>query len=144
MTNKYYQIKTGTQRMRETTFGWTFLVQWSDGTRQWIDLKVLKESNPVKVGEYVIAHGIQDEPAFAWWVPYTVRKRDVIVAGIKSRLKKTSHKYRIEMPMHAPSTEEAVRNAKELDRRNGNTFWMDALSKEMGALVVAFEMLEPG
>jgi hypothetical protein len=144
MTDKYYHTKTGTRRMRQTTVGWSFLVQWSDGTRQWIDLKLLKESNPVQVGEYVISRGIQDEPAFAWWVPYTMRKRDVIVAAIKSRLKKTSHKYGIEMPMPAKTTEDAVRNAKELDRKNGNTFWMDALSKEMGALVIAFEMLEHG
>ncbi len=51
-----------------------------------------------------------------------MRKRDVIVAAIKLRLKKTSHKYGIEMPMPARNTEEAVRNAQELDRKNGNTF----------------------
>jgi hypothetical protein len=54
------------------------------------------------------------------------------------------HKYGIEMPAPARSTEEAVQNDQELDQRNGNTFWMEALSKEMGALVVAFEMLEHG
>ncbi len=64
MTNKYYHTRTGTRRMRETTIGWMFLVQWSDGTHQWIDLKVLKESNPLQVGEYVISHVIQDEPCF--------------------------------------------------------------------------------
>ncbi len=144
MTDKYYHTKTGTRRMRQTTVGSSFLVQWSNGTRQWIDLKLLKELNPVQVGEYVISRGIQDEPAFAWWVPCTMRKRDVIVAAIKSRLKKTSHKYGIEMPMPARNTDEAVRNAQELDRKNGNTFWVDALSKEMGALVIAFEMLEHG
>ena len=144
MIDKYHTTRTGTRRMRETTVGWSFLVQWGDGSRQWIDLKVLKESNPVQVGEYVIARGIQHEPAFAWWVPYTMRKRDVIVAAIKSRIKRTTHKYGIEMPMTARTTEEAVRIAKELDRKNGDTFWMDALNKEMGALIVAFEMLEHG
>jgi hypothetical protein len=59
-------------------------------------------------------------------------------------MKKTTHKYGIEMPRPARSTEEAVRNATELDRKNGNTFWMDSLSKEMNALVVAFELLEHG
>ena len=37
-----------------------------------------------------------------------------------------------------------VQNAMDLDRRNGNTFWMDALVKEMGNLNVAFEYLEFG
>jgi len=65
MKDKYFIARTGTRRMRNTTVGWSFLVQWGDGLRQWIDLKVLKESNPVQVGEYVIAQGIADEPAFA-------------------------------------------------------------------------------
>ena len=53
-----------------------------DGYQLWIDLKVLKESNPVQAGEYVIARGIQYEPAFAWWVPYVMRKRDIIVSAV--------------------------------------------------------------
>ena len=144
MEDKYYKTRTGTRRMRQTTVGWSFLVQWGDGSRQWIDLKILKESNPVQVGEYVISRGIQNEPAFAWWVPYTMRKRDVIVSAIKTRLQRTTHKYGIEMPMTARTTDEAVRLARELDIKNGDTFWMDALHKEMGDLVVAFEMLEHG
>ena len=98
MADKYIISRNGTQRMRQTTVGWSFLVKFGDGRQQWIALKVLKESIPVQVGEYVIARGIQDEPAFAWWVPYTMRKRDVIVSAIKSRVCRTTHKYGIEMP----------------------------------------------
>jgi hypothetical protein len=66
MANKYLLTKTGTKQMHQTTQGWKFLVQWVNGTRQWIDLKILKESNPVQVAEYVTARNIADEPAFAW------------------------------------------------------------------------------
>jgi hypothetical protein len=59
MKDKYFITRTGTRRMRNTTVGWSFLVQWGDGSRQWIDLKVLKESNPVQVGEYVIARALR-------------------------------------------------------------------------------------
>ncbi len=31
-----------------------------------------------------------------------------------------------------------------LDRKNGNTFWMDALAKEMTNLMIAFEIQEGG
>ena len=58
--------------MRQTTVGWLFLIQWGDESKQWVDLKVLKESNPVQVREYAIACGIENEPAFAWWVPYVM------------------------------------------------------------------------
>ena len=79
MADKYITTQTGMKRMRQTTVGWSFLVKWGDGSQQWIDLKVLKESNLVQVGEYVIACGIQNEPAFAWCVPYVMRKREDII-----------------------------------------------------------------
>jgi hypothetical protein len=124
MADKYITTRTGTQRMRQTTVGWSFLVKWGDGSQQWIDLKILKESNPVQAGAYAIARGIQDEPAFAWWVPYVMRKRDIIVSMVKSRVRRTTHKYGIEMP--APG-QDVIQNAIDLDRKNGDTFWMDSL-----------------
>ena len=144
MKDKYFQTRSGTKRMRQTTVGWSFLVQWGDGSRQWVDLKVLKESNPVQVGEYVIARGLQDEPAFAWWVPYTMRKRDIIVSAVKARVRRTTHKYGIEMPAIGRNRDEVIQNATELDKKNGNTLWMDSLALEMGNLVIAFEIKEHG
>jgi hypothetical protein len=141
LEDKYITTRTGTRRLRETTVGWSFLIQWGDESTQWVDLKVLKESNPVQGGEYVISRGIQNEPAFAWWVPYAMQKRDVIVSAVKSRVKKTTHKYGVEMP--SPGTN-VVQNAIDLDRRNGTTLWMDSLAKEMGNLMIAFKILDPG
>jgi hypothetical protein len=74
--------------------------------------------------------------AFAWWVPYVLQKRDVIVSVVNSRVQKCSHKYGIELPR-------LVRDAVDLDRRNGNTFWADALTNKMGNVCVAFEILGP-
>ena len=65
------------------------------------------------VGEYVISRGIQNEPAFAWWVSYVMRKCDVIVSAVKSQIRRTTHKYGIEMP--APG-KNVVQNAIDLDR----------------------------
>ncbi len=79
------------------------------------------------VGEYVIARGIVDKPAFAWPVPYVMLKRAAIVSAVKSFVKKTTHKYGIELSVPG---RDVVTNAQELDRKNGNTFWMDALAKE--------------
>ena len=50
----------------------------------WLDLKDLKESNPVEIAEYAVAHGIDGEAMFEWWVPYTLRKRDVIIFAVTS------------------------------------------------------------
>ncbi len=131
MAEKYITTKTSTKRMHQTTAGWKFLLEWANSSRQWIDLKILKESNPVKVAVYAMAWNIGEEPAFTWWVPYVLRKRDVIVSAVNSRVRKTSHKYGIEIPS-------SVRHAIEIDRKNKNTLWQDALAKEMGNVCVCF------
>ena len=34
--------------------------------------------------EYTVAAKIAIEPAFAWWVPYTLKKRNRIISKVKS------------------------------------------------------------
>ena len=81
----YITTKSGQRRTRKTTKGWKLLVQWADTSESWIPLKDMKESNPIEVAEFARARGISDEPAFAWWVPYTLRKRDTILSAVKAR-----------------------------------------------------------
>ena len=97
----------------------------------------MKEVHPVETAEYARARGISNEPAFAWWVPYTLRKREIILAAVKNWIRKTTHKYGIEVPRD-------VEHAHEIDSRNGNTMWRDTLKKEMYNVGVAFEILDEG
>jgi hypothetical protein len=79
--------------------------------------KDIRESNPVEVAEFAKSRGIDDEAAFCWWTPYTFRKRDRIISGaINSRVRKTTHKYGIEVP------NTSVAHAHKIDNANGNTF----------------------
>ena len=86
MNEKYMKCKNGQMKLRQTTVGWSFLVIMKDGTESWTPLRVLKESNHVDIAEYVLARKINNEPAFAWWVPYTLRKQYFIVSSIDSRV----------------------------------------------------------
>jgi hypothetical protein len=133
--NMYTVNAQGVKRMRNTTCGWQLLVKWHDNSKQWLSLSILKESNPIEVAEYVKARGIEKEPAFAWWVPYTLRKRDVIIAAVKARARKTTHKYGLEIPQN-------VNHAHAIDKKNGNNFWAIALQKEMRNVGIAFEILD--
>ena len=136
MKNDGYLVTgTGTKRRRKSTQGWKLLVHWKDDTESWVSLKEMKESHPVQVAEFAKARGIDDEPAFAWWVPYTLRKRDVILASVKLRVRKTTHKYGIEVPVD-------INQAIEIDRKNGDRMWQDAVALEMVNVGVAFEVLE--
>ena len=51
----FITTKLGQKRMRQTTVGWKLLVEWDDESKQWVELKILKESNPAQIAEYVIA-----------------------------------------------------------------------------------------
>ena len=61
-------------------------------------LRILKESNPVEVAEYSVSQGIDTQPAFKWWVPYTLKKRDVIISTVMKGVKNDSFKYGIRVP----------------------------------------------
>jgi hypothetical protein len=56
---------------------------------------------------------------------------------MKSRLKKTSHKYGIEIPT-------SIEHNLKLDERNGNKNWRDALKKEMHNVGIALQVQEEG
>ena len=119
-----YRNRSGTEVKKKTTKGWKLLVEWNDGTKDWIPLSELKESNPIKVAEYAVANRIHDEPAFAWWVPHVLRKRTRIINKVKSRYWRATEKFGIELP-------HSVQEAYEIDRRNGTLHWTRAIEKEM-------------
>jgi hypothetical protein len=91
MTDKYLTTTSGQQRMRKTTVGWKLLVKWADSSEMWIPLKDMEESHPIETFEFAKARSIADEPAFAWWEPYTLRKRDIILSKMNARIRKTTH-----------------------------------------------------
>ena len=95
----------------------------------------MKESNPIEDAEFVVAKGIDDEAAFCWWIPYILRKLDTVISAVKARVKRVTHKYGIEIPR-------TVEEAYKLDARNDNTFWHDAIDKEMSNLKVAFDIMD--
>ena len=80
---------------------------------------------------------VQDEPDFVWWVPFTLRKRDGIIASVNSHTRKGTHKYGIEIPT-------SIKHGEEIDRRNKNTFWQDAIHLEISNIGVAFKILDTG
>lgn len=124
--------KNGRKQRRQTTKGWELLVRWKDGAETWTTLKDLKESFMVQVAEYSIRSAIDKEPAFAWWVPHVMKKRNSIVAKVKSKYWQKTHKYGIEIP-------KSVAEAKRLDLKNGNTLWWDSICQEMASVRIAFE-----
>ena len=136
-SDKWVVTKRGGRRMRKSTAGWKMLVQWMDGSKSWIPLKDLKESHPVEIAEFAKAKGIDDEVAFAYWVLYTLKKRDAIISAVKHRARKNTHKYGVGIPA-------SVEHAYQLDRAVGPNchLWHDAIELEMKNVGIAFQILD--
>ena len=107
--------RSGMKRKKRTTQGWEICVQWKYGSTNWIELKDLKDSYPVDLSNYVVTNKIQDEPAFAWWVPYVLSKRKNIIAKLRSKYCEKTHKYGIRIP-------KSMKQAKEIDKKTVTHF----------------------
>eukprot|EP00957_Ditylum_brightwellii_P002176 167067-Ditylum_brightwellii.AAC.2 len=97
----------------------------------------MKENYPVKTAEYAKSGELDDKATLQWWVPYTLRKHDQIISAIKSRVRKISVKYGINVPRN-------VEEATLFDRENGNTLWQDAIDLEMHTILPVFDVHKGG
>ena len=94
-----FSTNTGDVKSRcPTTKGMEILLKCKDGGTTWISLKYMKESYPVQLVEYAVHNRISLEPAFVWWAPYVLKKRNRILDNIKSEYWIQTHKYGIEIP----------------------------------------------
>jgi hypothetical protein len=125
----------GRKTPRKTTKGWKLCIEWKDGTTSWEPLSTLKESNPVEVVEYATSHGLADEPAFSWWVHYTLKKRDAIISAVNKRYWKRTYKDGIRVP-------KTIQEAFAIDKDYGDHRWADSIQKEMNNVRVAFKILD--
>ena len=66
-----------------------------------------------------------------------LRRRNRILKAMKTRYHRTTQKFGIELP-------KTVKRALEIDEETGTTFWQDALQKEMGTVMKAFDILPEG
>ena len=121
--------------MVKKTCGWKFLVLWNDGSETWVPLKDMKESHPMEIAEFAKSRGIDKEPAFAWWIPYALQKLDIAISAINTLIRKSTHKYVIEIPI-------SVKHAPEMDLKNGIFFCVKAIKKEIINVGIDFEILD--
>ena len=78
----------------------------------------------MKVAEYCVQSRISTKPAFAWWVSYVLKKRNIIIAKVKSKYWIRTHKFGIRVP-------KSVQEAKRIDEHNGDTLWWESICEEI-------------
>ena len=107
-------------------------MEWKDGSSVWIPLKDLKASNPVELSKYAAGNRLDVEPVFKWWVRDVLRCRNRIIAKVKSKYWRTTHKFGIRVPKYFDE-------ALAVDKENGNRLWYTTIQKEVKNVCVSFE-----
>ena len=83
-------------------------MRWKGGSGGWVTVKDLKESYSAPLADYAVANFLQDKPVFAWWIPYTLKKRTAIIGKMKSiKHWERTHKYGVRVPRNV---KEALEN----------------------------------
>ncbi|MGH3053585.1 MAG: hypothetical protein ACRDL7_01240, partial [Gaiellaceae bacterium] len=119
------------------TKGWLLEVLWKDGTTTWETLTSMKEAQAVHVAKYAVENQLEKDPAFSYWVPTVLRNQNRLIATMQRRRLNNHYKYGIRVP-------HTVNEALALDKQNKNTFWRDAIQKEMRGVECAFDIKAKG
>jgi len=92
----------------------------------------MKDSFPVQLAEYSVRARISQEPAFAWWVSFLLKKRNRVISKVKLKYWVRTYKVGIRVP-------KSVAEAKRLDEAKGDALWWDAICREMKNVRIALE-----
>ena len=79
---------------------------------------------PLQLAQQAVQNRISEQPAFAWWIKYVLKKGDRIVSKTASKYWQKTHKYGVRIP-------KSVKEALQIDKENGDTKWWDAIFQEM-------------
>ena len=116
---------SGVKKKKQTTKGWDLCVQWKGGYTSWVALKDMKNGLLVQTAKYAIKKGVDKEPAFSLWMPYTMLKAKHFIAKVKGKYWQQMHKYGIKIP-------QSVKEAYAID-----TCWTDVITEEMAKIKCA-------
>ena len=76
-----------------------------------------------------------EEPTFDWWAVQTLKKQTQILSKVQSRMVKKMKKIDLEVPYD-------VKESYAFDVKNSNTFWHDAITREMRNIMVSYNILD--
>jgi hypothetical protein len=101
------------------------VVEWDDGSETTEPLDIIIKDDPITVADYAAANNLSDRPGW---------KRLKHIIRNRKRLERMAHASNVTRkgPLYQFGVEVLVKHAYELDKKNGNTLWTDAMEKEIG------------
>ena len=110
---------------------WSLKVEWENGETTWVSLRTMAKDDPITVAVYAKENGLLDTPGWKSFKRYTknakTMQRMVNASRRKQKHNAIVYKFGIRLPRNP-------KEAKELDRQNGNTYWQDAMALELAQL----------
>ena len=114
-------------RHRITKQGKELLILWDTGESTWEPLSAMRQQDPITVVEYVYEHNLQDKLGWRWAKKYRrgiTKYVNAVLRANSATKKRPTYKFGIRVP-------DNVAHALQLDKENGNTYWRDAINKEL-------------
>ena len=107
------------------------LVDWDDKTQTWEPLNTMAKQDPVTLARYTHDNGLLNDPGwkFLHRIAKCQRFLNTIINSIKRRTNPNQVKYKF--GVQVPRT---FAEAMMLDKDNENTFWADAIRRELDQL----------
>jgi hypothetical protein len=90
----------------------------------------MRQQDPITVVEYVYEHNLQDKLGWRWAKKYRRGITKYVNAVLRAnalKKKRATYKFGIRVPDNAA-------HALQLDKENGNTYWRDAINKELAEI----------
>ena len=107
------------------------MVQWEDGSFTYEPLDIFGKDNPVSCAKYAKDNDLLNEPGWKRFRHLAKNnktfQRMVNQSRLKSIRRSPVYKYGFEIPR-------SVKHAKEIDAKNGNTQWGDAIHTKISQI----------
>ena len=100
------------------------MIQWENGSTDWVPPSFTKETNILELCNYAVTHGIYLKPVFNWWITTILKRKEQIISKEKSKYWRTNEKFGKELLS-------SIEPALELDKKNRNDVCFSAIQQEM-------------
>jgi len=108
------------------------MLVWSDGSKTWEPINIVGKDDPVTLAHYAKTHDLLEVPG--WKFLRRIARRAKVLQRMMNQAKMSSKRnaVRYKFGVRVPRS---VKEAYELDRANGNTFWTEAIQLEITQLL---------
>ncbi|MEL6802173.1 MAG: hypothetical protein AAFO91_00130, partial [Bacteroidota bacterium] len=118
-------------RRNPSTSKWDIRVKWEDGTETWEPLGEFARNDPMTVAVYAKEHELLETPGWKRFKPYVKNAKAINAMNKQAMVSSMRHGIQYKFGVQVPKT---PREARELDKKNDNRLWGDAIKKELNQL----------